>query len=438
MSIQFAFKLTLAYISKFRRVVFVSLLFGVLIFTSINIFLPYFSSLRNFRIGVIGKYKTNDLPINIQGQITRGITKIGEDGTPLPDLAESWDVRDEAKTWVFNLASGIVWHDKTRLNSQNVLYEFEDVIIETPQENQIIFKLKESYSPFPSVLAKPVFRKGLIGTGDWQVDKISLVSDYVEKLTLVNKAKEKKTYKFYPSTENAKLAFKLGEVDEIHNLFDPAPFDKWTSVDLTSDVNKNQVVTLFFNTESASFTEKSFRQALAYAIDKDKFGDRAVGPISPLSWAYNPQVKPYTYDTERAGELLGTLPENSSGQVEINLVTPSTLLKVAEQIAKDWEAVGIKVHIQVSSIIPEDFQVYLTIYDIPSDPDQYPIWHSTQKGTNISRFASPRIDKILEDGRVETDIEERKKIYLDFQRFLLEDVPAIFLYHPTYYSVARR
>ena len=76
--------------------------------------------------------------------------------------------------------------------------------------------------------------------------------------------------------------------------------------------------------------------------------------------------------------------------------------------------------------------------DIPKDPDQYSLWHSTQTSTNVSRLANPRIDKLLEDGRIELDQETRKKIYLDFQRFLVEEVPAVFLYHPEYYTIKRK
>ena len=53
--------------------------------------------------------------------------------------------------------------------------------------------------------------------------------------------------------------------------------------------------------------------------------------------------------------------------------------------------------------------------DIPKDPDQYSLWHSTQTSTNISHLKNARIDKLLEDGRTELDQEIRKKIYLDFR-----------------------
>jgi peptide/nickel transport system substrate-binding protein len=80
----------------------------------------------------------------------------------------------------------------------------------------------------------------------------------------------------------------------------------------------------------------------------------------------------------------------------------------------------------------------LAIFDTPEDPDQYSIWHSTQKATNITHYENPRIDKLLEDGRSQINTEERKKTYLDFQRFLVEDAPAAFLFYPDTYSISRK
>ena len=55
----------------------------------------------------------------------------------------------------------------------------------------------------------------------------------------------------------------------------------------------------------------------------------------------------------------------------------------------------------------------------------------------ITKLNNPRIDKLLEEGRQTNDQIERKKIYQDFQTYLLEEVPAIFLYYPTTYTVTR-
>jgi peptide/nickel transport system substrate-binding protein len=57
--------------------------------------------------------------------------------------------------------------------------------------------------------------------------------------------------------------------------------------------------------------------------------------------------------------------------------------------------------------------------------------------SSITRYKNLRIDKLLEDGRKTVNINERKKIYADFQRFLLDDMPASFLYFPYEYTVTR-
>ena len=74
---------------------------------------------------------------------------------------------------------------------------------------------------------------------------------------------------------------------------------------------------------------------------------------------------------------------------------------------------------------------------LPHDPDQYALWHSGQTN-NISKYKSMRIDKLLEDGRSITDAEKRVNIYSDFQKYLIDDSPATFVYFPYVYTLSRR
>ena len=245
---------------------------------------------------------------------------------------------------------------------------------------------------------------------------------------MINSKKDKLTYKFYPTEDRLILGFKLGEIDVINKLQDISEFVNWKKINIDHDIGWNNFVGIFLNTENEKLKEKVIRQGLNYSINKAEMGERALGPISPFSWGYNPQVKPYEQDKEKIKEIK---------DIEIKLSTLPNLLKTAEKIAKDWQEAGIKTEIEVVTSVPVDYDAFLATVDIPKDPDQYSLWHSTQTTTNISRLASPRIDKLLEDGRTELDQETRKKIYLDFQRFLVEDVPAIFLYHPTFYTISR-
>lgn len=439
LSVRYLIRLIWAFIIRFRAVILLAAAFGALFFLIFRLFGTSILSRNSERIGVVGRYRIETLPNYILKLAGNGLAKVNDDGTVSPDLASSWETPDNGQTWIFKLRQGIKWQDGKRLTSQTINYQFSDAKIERPDELTITFKLESPFAPFPYVVAKPTFRKGLLGTGEWKVTKATLSAGYIQKLVLVNKEGHKKIIKFYPTEERAKSGFKLGEIDILQGIFNPEPFDSWKVVKVEKEVNTNRYAAIFFNTQDKLFGEKSLRQALAYAIKKDNFdGPRAISPISPDSWAFNPQVKTYNYDAARAKELINDLAKELRASLAVNLVTSPALLSVAESIARNWNEIGVTTTVQVTSGVPSEYQALLAIFDISDDPDQYSIWHSTQSSTNITHYQNPRIDKLLEDGRVQLNTEERKKIYLDFQRFLVEDSPAAFLYHPTTYVVRRK
>lgn len=436
--IRYFIRLLFAYVTRFKGLLLVGIIFGVVTFFAIRFIGPLFWERKTERIGVTGRFTTENLPQEITEMISSGLTKVSIDSNIEPSLAKSWESPDKGKTWIFYLKEDIKWQDGSPVTSETIKYEFSDVEIEKPDEKTIIFKLENPFSPFPAVVSQPTFKKGLLGVGDWEVNKVSLAGNVIQRLE-IKKDKHKIIYIFYPTEERTKLAHKLGEVDILLNLIDPSPFDSWSTVKITGTTNKNQYVAIFYNTSDRFLSDKSLRQALSYAIDKSVFeGERAFSPIAPNSWVYNPQVKPYEYDVERASNLLEKIPEDQREELVIRLSTTPPLLSKAEKISDYWKEIGIETNVNVTSTVPTEYQAFLAIVDMPKDPDQYAMWHSTQSETNISNYENPRIDKLLEDGRLELDIEERRKIYLDFQRFLIEDSPVTFLYHPVYYTVSRK
>ena len=438
-NIRYIFRFLRAFISRFKSLILLGIGAGILLFILLRLLGPTLFTKKTVNIGIVGKYRTDNLPVSILSLIGDGLTKVDETGVVEPNLAVSWETPDSGQTWIFHLKDNISWQDGKKVTANNIVYSFSDAKEETPDAKTIIFKLQSSFAPFPSIVSQPVFRKGLLGTGRWKVTKASLTGNFVQKLIITSSIHEEKVFKFYPTEERAKLAFKLGSVDSIEGVFSKQPFDIWKNTTIRADINKYRYVALFFNNQDSLLGSKEIRQALSYAIDKNKLpGPRAYGPISPDSWAYNPQVKPYNYDETKAKEIVSGLSKEVKSSLNINLATSTVLLPVAEQIARDWEKAGVKTNILVENDIPQDFQAFLAAIDTPKDPDQYSIWHSTQTATNIARYKDPRIDKLLEDGRLEMDTEKRKKIYLDFQRFLVEDAPAIFLYHPITYTISRK
>jgi peptide/nickel transport system substrate-binding protein len=75
------------------------------------------------------------------------------------------------------------------------------------------------------------------------------------------------------------------------------------------------------------------------------------------------------------------------------------------------------------------------------DPDPYPFWdqaQSTGAGQNYSQWDNRMASEYLEQARVLVDLNERAKMYRNFQVVFQEELPALPLYYPVYsYAVSR-
>jgi len=441
--IRFYFNLIKAFWRKRKNLIILSFLAGIGTFFFIyKVF--NFPKENTQKIGLVGKFTIQEIPFEIQRLASHGLTELNEDGSAKPDLAESWEIKNDGKEYWFKLKENLFWQDGKPVTAFDFNLKFTDVAVSVIDKRTIKFQLKESFSPFPVILSKPLFKKGLIGTGDYRFQSVKMKGQIVEKIVLVpvkEKNKPKIIFRFYPTEEAARIGFKLGEVNILKEIIQPEDLLRWKNVEISPQIKLNRFVAVFLNTNKSFLENKPTRQALAYAIKKE-WEPRALNSFNPKSWAYNGDVKPYNYNQENAKKLLenknnGNNQENKESLKEIELSTFPSLLPVAEKIKKDWEDLGIATKIKVVNSVPEDFQALLATQEIPSDPDQYSLWHSTQK-TNISHYRSPKFDKILEEGRKELDQEKRKQLYHDFQKFLVEETPAIFLFHPTVYTVSKK
>lgn len=391
------------------------------------------------RIGIVGDFSPSTLPDAVQSLISTGLTHLSSDGTPLPALAQSWEATNSGKTFIFTLNTNKYWHSGDVVSAHDVNYNIRGVTLVPSDNKTLIAHLQYPYSPFPSLVSKPIFLPGLQGFGPYEVKGITLQGDLVKSLRLFasdQTGPHSKIYTFYRTESQALLAFQLGNINALEDISTTAAIGAWGKVRIEKKVKYNRVVTLFFNVRNALFSEKSARQGLAYAIPNVPF-ERASSPISKTSWAYANNLRTYALDPVQARKFITDSPLASiSGQ--LTLATFPAYLDVAQSIASSWTSLGVPTTVQVVSAIPPDYQVLLSGQDIPPDPDQYPFWHSTQTQTNVTGYVNVKIDKLLEDGRQELDTDKRKKIYADFQRRLVEDAPAVFLYYPNSYSIRRK
>lgn len=432
-----------SFLQKHQKLILLAAFIGALLFVFIKNLLPFLPQIKtNTRIGLVGQYTLNSLPVYLSQNIGRSLTKIDQSGQVIPDLAQNWKISEDETLYQIYLKKDILWSDNTPLKAKDLTFSIPDVEFQVVDDYTVSFKLKESYAPFLSLLARPIFSKNNQGSGKFMIKSLKYSGQYLKSLELAN-SQENLYYRFYPSHEAAWLGFKLGEVDQLQNLLINPLTPGWQDkVNLETKINYNQYLGIIFNLKDPYLNNKTFRQGLAYAIERkaETPETRALTPINPFSWAFNPKVKPYDFNPDQARELFAKFNQEAtiSGQLELRLDTSQSFLGLAETIASSWEKVlNIKVKLRVVNAIDPEFQALLIAQEIPLDPDQHALWHSTQD-TNITHYSDLKIDKLLEDGRKISDPDKRKEIYQDFQRFLLEDSPAIFLSYPNTYTISRK
>jgi peptide/nickel transport system substrate-binding protein len=446
------FWLIKAYLKRWGKVIFTLLALGIIIFIILYFnrksFISFVPIINSSDIGISADIPEenfpNNLPADILNQASRGLTKISEKGEVLPDLAKKWEVKDDGKTFVFYLNDGIYFSDGQPFTSSSINYNFADVEVKRPAKSVIVFKLKDKYSPFLVTVAnKKIFKDKYVGISDYKIKDVNTKNKFINRFTLVSKKdKKKQNYFFYPSQVALKDAYVLGDVSKIrgiNNLFftEKVSLDEFKNAKISKAEDPNKIATVFLNTNDSVLSDKKIRKSLAYSLpEKFPEGTRAYTPYKKNFWA-NKSDEVYKQDIEYAKKQIEELNSSEGAKLKIELKTLRPYRFVAEKLAKSWKDIGVETNVVVIDAIPSSYQAFLGELPIFNDPDQYTLWHTGQT-SNITNYKNLRIDKLLEDGRRTYDLNERKKIYSDFQKYLIDDMPAIFLYFPFTYSLERR
>jgi peptide/nickel transport system substrate-binding protein len=225
------------------------------------------------------------------------------------------------------------------------------------------------------------------------------------------------------------------------------------------------------------FRNVKFRQACAYAIDRDSliksvFSGRAIpnyGFVTPgnKKW-FNPDIPNYLHDLAKARELLkeigiedrkgnGTLEDADGNPIEFVFNTNienNSRMKAAVLIQDDLQKLGFKVVLQpieFNTLIHkiDDTHVYecvlMGLFGDGTDPSfqanvirSYGYthqWFPRQKTPSTDWEA--RLDYLMDAQNKTLDFTERKKDFDEVQRILAEQQPMIFTVTPYYYAAAR-
>jgi peptide/nickel transport system substrate-binding protein len=445
---------------------------------------------------------TDSTSHDIASLIYNGLVKYDKDLHLVGDLAESWDISKDGLVITFHLKKGITWHDGQPFTAEDVLYTYQVTVDpKTPTAYAGEFlKVKkaevlDSYTfrvtydkPFAPALTSwgsPILPKHLlakgnittsslaqhpIGTGpyffkEWVTgQKIILVSnpDYFEGRPYIDGY----IMRIIPDMATMFLELRANGIDRMG--LTPLQYKRQTENNLfRKNFNKYRFLSfsytyLGYNLKRPMFTDKRVRQAISYAINKDEIidgillglGKPATGPYKPGTWPYNQNVKTYSYNPQKAKELLAqagwkdyngdSLIEKDGQSFVFEIITNQgneVRQKCAEIIQKRLAEIGITVKIRILEwaafvndfISKKKFDATILGWTIPLDPDIYDVWHSSKTGPdelNFISYKNKEVDMLIEKGRSTFDQEERKKCYNLIQEILAEEQPYTFLYVP--------
>ncbi len=430
---------------------FISFIFIIGII-SLSPYLASFLSSQKRIVGLIGTYDFNSIPEEITNQVSNGLIYINEHGEIIPALATSWEVRNNGREYRFHLKNNLVWDNGKKFIASDINYRFADIQSKAIDDKTIDFFLTKSLPIFPTYLRQPIIQYPLVGiAGLHHVNRIKTKFGNITEISLEPNKKElpSLTYKMYGNETQLLAAYKKGEINEFSvtkkTLADN--FATWKNTKIDRTIDYSQLMTLFFNHSSELLKQKDpaeqkeIKGAIISAIDQTKFkklGEVATGPIQPVSWAYNPDLKKNVYEPEVSEKMLKKAIE-SSQSAQLNFVTYYDYYEVADEIVTELKRDKLSVNLVIASPDKQNnFDFLLALWKVPLNPDQYYFWHSTQTQGNIGNYKNVKIDKLLEDGRNSISLDDRKRIYFDYQRIMQDDPPAVFLYYPYVYTIKRK
>ncbi|MEK7118826.1 MAG: ABC transporter substrate-binding protein, partial [Patescibacteria group bacterium] len=291
--------------------------------------------------GIIGRPRfinpviaRSDADRDIVALIYSGLLKATPEGKLIPDLAASYDVSPDGRTYTFVLRDDLVWHDGLPITSADVAFtiekvrdqgiaikspwraSWEGVGVTTPDPKTVIFQIKQPYTPFLGsatigILPKHVWQNvpneefdvayyniEPIGSGPYRIDRIVL--DKVKGLPQYYDLMAFKRYALgEPYITRLRIAF-FGNNKELEEAYADLTVEQMSSVPpkLAQELTKQgapikraplpRIFAAFFNqNQQPIFTDKFVREALALSVNKDRivkdvllgYGKPIVGPL---------------------------------------------------------------------------------------------------------------------------------------------------------------
>ncbi|MBB6466192.1 peptide/nickel transport system substrate-binding protein/oligopeptide transport system substrate-binding protein [Aminobacter lissarensis] len=325
-----------------------------------------------------------------------------------PELAESYEISPDGKTFTFKLRKGVKFHNGREMTADDVKYSLDRVTNPKTQSpgagffasingyddvasgkseslagvtvvdpSTVKIELSRPDATFLHVMAINFshvvpkeevekygadFGKHPVGTGAYKMAEWTLGQrlvfernpDYWHKgLPYIDKI----TFEIGQEPIVALLRLQNGEVDVPGDGIPPAKFQEVMAdpEQKARVVEGGQLQTGYvtMNTQMAPFDNVKVRQAVNMAINKDRIvkliNNRAVPanqPLPPSMPGYDKAFTGYAFDVDKAKALLGEAGHPDGFETELFVMNTDPNPRIAQAIQQDLAAIGIKASIQ--------------------------------------------------------------------------------------------
>ena len=409
------------------------------------------------------------------------LTKINGDGRVTPLLAESWTIGPDNRSYTFRLRRGVTFQNGEPFDASTVRFSFERAVVKgstnkdkavfanvesitTPDPYTVALQLK---NPNPDLLfqlgqatavmvepkSAPNNNSQPVGTGPFRLDawargaSITLLRwDGYRDAGRV--AMRRVTFRFINDSAAQIAALLSGDVDAFPRV------DAARSLDQFRHDKRFQILVggsraktiLAINNQRKPLDDVRVRRAIAAAIDRRAVIDGAADGFGvPIGSYYTPGAPGYVdltgvnpYDPAKARALL-----HEAGvalPLELTMKLPPTpyARRGGEIIAAMLDKVGIKVRIEnvewaqwLSGVYKEH------AYDLTVIAHVEPLDFGNFTRPNYYwGYHSPQFDALWARIQATGDADERNRLMAEAQRLVAEDVVSVYLYQPTWITVA--
>jgi peptide/nickel transport system substrate-binding protein len=407
-------------------------------------------------------------------------------------LARSYDVAEDGLTYTFELHEGVLFHDGSEFTAEDVKYTYETyaqpgntiasrfngmrevevvdtytVRVHMDSVNAAFLRVAGEVPIVPAAYHEEVgvdgFRTAPIGTGafrldDWrpaQFTELVAFPEHFRGAPLVDRLR----LEVVPEASVRYIALLTGDA---HATVWPLSVEDSLELDADPDfrmvaTNWNSPRFIPLNNDVPQLSDVRVRQAMMYALDRQRiiddleagFGVVATSHLAPHNAFYNPDVRQYPYDPERARALLdeaGWTPGPDGIRTKDGMRLSFTITTIsgdqqrrpmAELAQIFLREVGVDVQLAeapVASILQGlregtlEASLFNWTHGSTTDPSPTSTLYSTG-GDNFTRYNNPEMDRLIDEGLSLVDPEARRPIYDRTQELYAEEVPALFLHY---------